>query len=202
MRKIFMRGLFTLAPICLTLALIIWLFGFLENMFSVPITAILGDNRYFPGLGVLFALVLIFIVGAFINTWMVKKLYAWGEEIVRRIPLVKTIYQSIHDVMKFFRADTPLKKARVVSIELAGTKLIGIVTREDFDDLPEGIGADEDVAVYLPMSYQIGGYMIIVPRSVLTPIDMNVDQAMRFLVTAGMLSLKRGSTPTSGSKPH
>ena len=100
MRKIFMRGLFTLAPICLTLALIIWLFGFLESMFSVPITAILGDNRYFPGLGVLCALILIFIVGAFINTWMVKKLYAWGEELVRRIPLEDhlSVHPRCHEI--------------------------------------------------------------------------------------------------------
>jgi uncharacterized membrane protein len=71
-------------------------------------------------------------------------------------------------------------------------RLIGFITREDFGDLPVGIGGDDAVAVYLPMSYQIGGFTTMVPRSAVQPVDMSIEQAMRFAVTAGMGEVKEG----------
>ena len=69
-------------------------------------------------------------------------------------------------------------------------RLIGFVTREDLSGLPKALGEDDRVAVYLPLSYQIGGYMLFMPRSALIPIDMSLEDAMRFSITAGM-STKR-----------
>jgi uncharacterized membrane protein len=58
--------------------------------------------------------------------------------------------------------------------------------RSDFADLPAGVGGPSEVAVYLPMSYGIGGYTVIVPRAAITPIDMSGEAAMKFLLTAGL----------------
>ncbi len=63
---------------------------------------------------------------------------------------------------------------------------LGFVTREVFDDLPLDPQADDPVAVYLPMSYQIGGYTLYLPRSALTPVDLPFEDAMRLAVTGGV----------------
>jgi uncharacterized membrane protein len=74
-------------------------------------------------------------------------------------------------------------------------RLVGFVTVENLGDFQ--IAAEEDcVAVYLPMSYQIGGYTVFVPRKLLTPLDMSLEEAMRFVVTAGV-----SRTPPSAPTP-
>ena len=191
MGKIFLRGLIAVAPIALTAAILIWLFGFLEATFRSPIEDIIGPKYYFPGLGILVALVFIFLVGLIINTWVIQRIYDWGEKQLTRIPLVKTLYGSITDLMSFFNAGKEKKEGRVVTIELAGTRLVGLVTREDFAGLPEGIAKDKDIAVFLPMSYQIGGYTVVVPRSMVNPVNMSVEEGMRFVVTAGAPGKKK-----------
>ena len=77
-------------------------------------------------------------------------------------------------------------KTVMVAIGDENTRLMGLVTRESFDDLPEGIGDDQTVAVYLPMSYQLGGFTIMVPKDKIHPVDMTVDRAMQFVLTAGV----------------
>jgi uncharacterized membrane protein len=76
----------------------------------------------------------------------------------------------------------------VVSVTLPGTqmRLLGFVTRRDFAGLPEGVGRPAEIAVYLPMSYQIGGYMLMLPREQAVPVEMSREEAMKFVLTAGL----------------
>jgi uncharacterized membrane protein len=85
---------------------------------------------------------------------------------------------------------------RVVTLTLPGTKwrLLGFVAREDFTDLPPGVGGAGEVAVYLPMSYQVGGYTVIVPRDSVSPVEMSREEAMKFILTAGLKSAAGPST--------
>ena len=83
---------------------------------------------------------------------------------------------------------------RGVSVRLPGQEFeqIGFVTREDFSSLPLEPTVDEPVAVYLPMSYQIGGYTLFLPRSCLTPVDLSFEDGMKLVVTG---AVTRDSTP-------
>jgi len=180
-----MRGLIAVAPIAITFAILIWLFTFLEDFIGGLLKDIIGPQFYFPGLGILLALVFIFFVGLIINTFLIQRLYEWGEKLLNRIPLVKTLYGSVTDLMSFFHKKDKSSEGRVVAIEYDNSRLLGLVTRENFDGLAEGIGKNDEIAVFLPMSYQIGGYTVIVPRSRVKPIDMSVEEGMRFVVTAG-----------------
>jgi uncharacterized membrane protein len=87
-----------------------------------------------------------------------------------------------------FSGDQESGMLQVVSVQYPGTqmKLLGFITRTDFSDLPQGVAGADDVAVYLPMSYQVGGYTVIVPRAQVTAIEMARDEAMRFVLTAGL----------------
>lgn len=197
MGKIFKRGLIAVAPLAVTIALILWLFNALEGIFSTPIKAIIGDQYYFSGLGILVALVLIFLIGTVINNWLIQKISTGFEALLTRIPLVKTLYNSVCEMMSYFKSKDAQKEGQVVIVEVAGMELIGLVTRETFDDLPSGLGKDGDIAVYLPMSYQIGGYTVILPKSKVKRISMSVEEGMRFAVTAGVLSQqKKNMTPS------
>jgi uncharacterized membrane protein len=88
---------------------------------------------------------------------------------------------------------------QVVSLSLPGNvRLLGFVTRADFSDAPPGIAAAGEVAVYLPMSYQVGGYTVLVPKSALTPVKMSREDAMKFILTAGLKSASPAIEPPGG----
>ena len=191
MKKIFIQGLVTLAPIVITIAIVVWLYDLLEAIFGAPLKAILGDKRYVQGLGLILALVTIFLVGILVNTWIVRKLHNLWDKIVARIPIVKTIYNAIFDLMKFFKGDKQLQAANVVAFTVGDIRMLGLVTREDFQDLSKDISKKGEVAVFLPMSYQIGGYMVLIPKEKLEPLPIPVEEAMRFIMTAGLLSSRK-----------
>ncbi len=187
-KRIFLRGLLAITPLAITVAVVIWLYDVIESAFSAIVRDLFGTEYYFPGLGILLALAFIFFFGVLINSWLIQKLYSYMEKILHKMPLIKTLYRSVTDLMSFFRSDSEISKSGVVMVELAGVRLLGLVTREVFDDLPEGIGKEDEVAVYLPMSYQIGGYTVMISRSKIHPVDMKVDHGLRYAVTAGIKS--------------
>ncbi|GAB4187923.1 MAG: DUF502 domain-containing protein [Simkaniaceae bacterium] len=197
MIKIFKRGLITLAPLAITLAVIFWLFGIFENIFRAPIQEIIGPENYFPGLSIILSITLIFIVGIFINTWLLRKFSEWGEKIIARIPLVKSLYGAVQDVLNYLQTKEKDFGHRVVRVEINGMAVLGFLTRNDFSDLPEGVGEKGEVVVYIPMSYQIGGYTVIVPKEKVQHIDMSVQAAMRLM----MIAIAQKSSSKKEEKP-
>ncbi|MCI0382284.1 MAG: DUF502 domain-containing protein [Chlamydiae bacterium] len=187
MGKIFKRGLIAVAPIALTLAIIIWLFGAMEKVFRIPLEWLIGEKYYFPGFGILVAFIVIFCVGAALNVYIVQKLTDWSDRVLMRIPFFKTFYNSVWDMMNYFKPKEK-EEGRVVVLEFDGVKVLGLITREDFENLPKGLAKEDEVTVFIPLSYQIGGITLLVPRSKVRPIDMTVEQGMRFMLTAGVLS--------------
>ncbi len=186
MGKIFIRGLLAITPLALTIALLVWIFSALEKAFSVPIKSFMGDY-YFPGLGILVALVFIFFIGTIINNFLIQKVYAWGERLLKKIPFIKTLYGAISDVTGFFHTSQKQKLGSVVTFDFQGIRGIGFVTREDFEGLPENLIQREEMAVYIPFSYQIGGFTFFIPKNKVKKLDMTVEEAMRFVLTAGIL---------------
>jgi uncharacterized membrane protein len=145
---------------------------------------------FFTGLGTAVGLVVILVVGILMNVWVVRKLFDWGERLVSRIPLIKSVYGAISDFLRFFsppqKGEEDLRQVVMVPAGYTGGSLLGFVTRRDWDQLPPDMADADTVAVYLPMSYQVGGYTVMFPRSALRPVGMSVEQAMRFVLTAGI----------------
>ena len=187
MKKIFLLGLKTIVPIALTIALVAWLFETLEGFFGYFVERLTGPSLYFPGLGLIIGIVFIFFVGILMNAWVAQQLYALGERILKKIPVIKSLYSAFTDLMGFFDANKrPKGSAVMVDMPQLGVRVIGFITRENFDDLPEGMQNEDEVLVYIPLSYQIGGFTTLLPRSRLTPLDMPVDRVMSFCLTAGV----------------
>lgn len=189
--RTFLTGLFVLLPIMVTLAVVMWLIGVAETVLGGFIKVLLPSNAYLPGMGLIVSLVLILVVGLLMQAIFFRELITWLEDQLERIPLIKTVYSAVKDLTGFFsRAGGGAKRfGQVVQVQIPGVpiRLLGFVTLEDLAGagLPTPPGEDT-VAVYLPMSYQIGGYTVLLPRSYLTPLDMGMEEAMRFLITAGL----------------
>jgi uncharacterized membrane protein len=185
--KRFVHGLIAILPIALTLYLIYWLATSAESILGAVIRYVIGD-AYVPGLGVLFGFLITLGIGVLLQLWLFRKVFSLGEALLQKIPGIKSLYGSIRDLVGFFDSskEKDFDKTVMVAIGDENTRLMGLVTRESFDDLPEGIGDDQTVAVYLPMSYQLGGFTIMVPKDKIHPVDMTVDRAMQFVLTAGV----------------
>lgn len=183
--KTLLTGFITLLPIVLTIYLLYWLSISSEAVLGNMLRYLLPQNTYFPGLGMFVGLMVIFIVGLMMNAYLVRKVFSLGEEILYRLPLIKSVYRAFRDFFDFF---SPSKEGlgQVVSVTLSGMELVGFVTQEDQQRLPPSFRDRDSVLVYLPMSYMVGGYTILVPRSDLRPLKMTRDEAMRFVLTAGI----------------
>ena len=192
--RLFFTGLAAVLPVTVTLYVLYWLGSTAESILGRGLRILVPNSLYWPGMGVVAGLVLVFGIGVSMKAWLFRKVFRWSERFIERIPLVKALYGAVRDLMIFFSGSNKKTMRKVVMVTIGNTplRLIGFITREDFANLPVGIGIDDTVAVYLPMSYQIGGFMAMVPRSAVQPIDMSIEQAMRFAVTAGMSEMKGG----------
>ena len=187
---IFLKGLAAILPVFVTLYLIIWIARTAENVLGGIIRFILPDSWYVPGLGLLLGVALIFCLGILLQAYLIRQLFVWSESLVQRIPLIKTVYSAVQDLMAFISGSNQRQASQVVLVRVSlgdtSARLMGLVTRQDWDGLPGNMGGEDEVAVYMPMSYQVGGYTLILPRKHLEPVDMGIDEAMRFALTAGM----------------
>ena len=134
-------------------------------------------------MGILAALIVILIIGAILNTWLTKKLVFCWERLVKKIPILKTIYFKVQDVFQFIAPKNENEYGKVVKVNFQGTEQIGIISQEVLDN--DKLGTTDNVAIYFPMSYQMGGYMALVPRMAAIPINMTIKEAMEFVITAG-----------------
>jgi len=195
--RIFVTGLLTLIPAVATLYLLVWLIGGIDRMFGKPLRWLMPDEDYLAGMGIIAAVALVFGVGLLMHGVLFRKIFRRVERAMLSVPLVRSIYGAMKDLLGLFgqHKDPALQ---VVSLTMPGTgwRVLGFVTRSDFADLPPGVGTPAEVAVYLPMSYQVGGYTVIVPREAIKPVEMSREDAMKFILTAG---LKTGDDPRKRS---
>ncbi len=186
--KLFLKGLAVVIPAILTLAILWWLAGGAERLLGGLLLRFLPQGWYLPGMGLVAGLAITMLIGLLSHVLLFQKLFTYGEEILNRLPLVKTIYTAIKDFVGYFSPESKEAMSKVVLVRLPGQEFeqIGFVTREDFESLPLQLTVTDPVAVYLPMSYQIGGYTLFLPRSAVTPLDMTFEEGMKLVLTGGV----------------
>src|SRR5258706_2521706 len=186
--KIFLTGVFTVLPVVATVYLVIWVISAVEGFLGSQLKLLIPDEHYHAGMGMLAAVIVIFAVALSMRPWISRQMMKLGESGLLGIPVIKVVNKPLRDLFGMFSGDQDSGLLQVVSVQYPGTqmKLLGFITRSDFSDLPQGVANADDVAVYLPMSYQVGGYNVVVPRSPITPVNLGRHEAMRFLLTAGV----------------
>jgi uncharacterized membrane protein len=188
-RKIF-AGLLAVLPILATIYLVYWGVTAIEGGLAALLALFLPEGAYRPGLGLVVGVVLILLAGILVETFVVRKLLGWFEKGIYKIPVIKIIYGAIRDLLSFVSRgkESGGGQAVWVSLGVGEFLVLGFVTRENLNEFSGDLR--DRVAVYLPMSYQIGGYTVIVPRSQVTPAGVSFEKAMRFVMTAGVMESK------------
>ena len=186
--RTFFTGLAVTLPVVATVYILVWLALATESTLDGLLRFVLPHVAYFPGMGVVLGVVLVFLVGLLMRAWVVRKIFGWTEALMYRVPLVKTVYGALRDFMNFLSRPQEQGLRQVVLVRLgdADLRVMGFVTRDDRAGLPPGMSEPGMIMVYLPMSYQIGGYTVLVPRASVQPVDMSFEEAMRFTLTAGL----------------
>ena len=192
--RLFLKGLATIIPIALTLLIVLWLAGLAEDGVGFLIKLILPASWYIQGMGLVGGIALVMAIGLLSQVWLFRKLIELGEGILERMPLVKSVFRATKDFVDYFSSEDGSGFGQAVMVRHPDLKIgvMGFVTREDFSELP--FGEEGEVAVYLPLSYQVAGYTIFVPREWLEPIDLPFEESVRLMLTAAMSR----RTPRSG----
>ena len=185
LNRLFLKGLIVVLPVTLTLYLLIAIATSAENVFGSLIKELVGPSLYFPGLGIFFAILVIIGIGILAGNFITGKIIRFATSQFERLPFLKAIYSPLKDLMSLFGGSghNDMKKVVLANFDKLGLRSIGLVTREEFSDLPEGAIAEDNITVYIPMSYMLGGFTTIVPRSSVTEIDMPVESALKLAVT-------------------
>lgn len=183
----FVQGLAALLPIAITLYLLYWLGTTSEQILGKGLRLLFPDRYYFTGMGIAAGVILALLTGIVLRLWIGRKLLQLGERALRTIPVVKTIYGAARDFTAFWTADKKMQHRQVVLVTLPqGQQLLGFITQREPGQVVPDLQGDNLVAVYLPMSYQIGGYTVYMPADQVRLTDMSVEDAMRVTLTAGM----------------
>ena len=184
--RILLKGLLTILPIGLTLYFVYWLGVTTESLLSGPLKLVLPTGFYRPGMGLIAGFIVLFAVGLLVNAYVVRRVLGFGESLVLRVPVVKTVYAALRDLTGLMKGGEGGRELeRVVLVRFGPARVLGFVTQENATIA--GIGSDASlVAVYLPMSYQIGGYTLYLPRERIEPTDLTVEAAMRIVLTGGL----------------
>ncbi len=183
--KLFLKGLIVVLPVTVTIYVLVLVATKAETVFGGFIKNILGPEQYVPGLGILLTFMAILGVGILVSNFITGRIINWAMEKFETFPLIKAIYKPLKDLMSLFAtgSENNMKKVVFVNFEHLGFKCIGLVTREEFSDLPVDSVGSNQIAVYIPMSYMLGGFTAIVDKKNVEALDIPVDRAFKLAIT-------------------
>lgn len=184
LNQIFFKGLIVVLPITLTFYLLYWASINVESIFGPLLSRLLGEWLYVPGLGILLSLAFIMLVGVLVSNYITGRVFTWITSILEKVPLIKAIYNPLRDLMGLIPGKSSdgsrLQRVVLVPLEPMGVKTLGLVTREALDELP----GKNLIAVYIPLSYMLGGITVLIEPSKVEKVDMPVDVALKLSVTS------------------
>jgi uncharacterized membrane protein len=183
LRRSFIAGFFVTVPLVISVAALVWIFGIIDG-FTAPLAArLLG--REVPGLGLLITLLVILVVGAVATNVIGRRVLARGEGWLMRVPVFRTIYAPVKQLVAAFSPDNEYGFKRVVMVDDPRRGLVmGFLTKEF--TLDRGRGAEALVAVYVPTNHLYLGDVAVYQRdSVFFP-DVSVEEGIRIFLTGGM----------------
>ena len=187
LRQVFFKGLIAVLPVALTIYLVVWLARAFESILGRGIKAIVPEEYYVPGLGVVTGILLIFAVGLMLEGWFTRQLWNLGERLLDRMPLVRAVFGAFKQVVSYVSSGSGPAGTHAVLVSLHGgeARMLGLVTRESLDFLDDPAHKD-DIAVLLPWSYQVGGITVFVPRSAVQRVNLSAQEALKLVLTGAV----------------
>jgi uncharacterized membrane protein len=141
-----------------------------------------------PGVGALFALLVLLLTGLLVTNLIGRRLVVWGEDLLNRIPLVRTVYGGVKSFAEsVFSQSNSFRQVVMVEYPRAGIWSIGFLTAENVPEISDKMG-EPHAAVYISAALNAtAGYLVIVPRRQVVALDMSVDEAMKMIITCGVV---------------
>jgi uncharacterized membrane protein len=183
LRRRFLTGFFVTVPLFISVAALVWIFGVVDGLTTPLYDRLLG--RPVPGLGMLSTVVAIMLVGVIATNVIGRRLLQRAEEILLHVPVFRTIYAPVKQLVIAFSPDNESGFKRVVLIEHATRGYtIGFLTKEFSVD--RGNGPEALIAVYVPTNHLYLGDIIICERNRAMFPDISVEEGIRIFLTGGM----------------
>lgn len=188
--RLFIKGLVVVLPVTVTIYVLVLVAMKAEGVFGGFLRSLVGPEFYVPGLGIAVTFLAILGVGVLVSNFITARIITWAIEKFESFPLVKAIYRPLNDLIGLFASndENKMKKVVMVNFEQLGARCLGLVTREEFGDLPEGTLPPNQIAVYIPMGYMIGGFVLMVDRDDVEEVDMSVETALKLSITGWVTS--------------
>ncbi len=193
MRQLFIRGLFSLVPILATVYVIYFLFTLLDNFLGRYIVAAFG--KPLPGIGLVTSIFLIFMTGFLVTNVIGVKLFAFIERMLNRIPIAPKIYFGVKQIIHAFSSQGKQMFNRVVLVEYPrkGIYVVGFMTGKCRGEIQEKI-ASGLVNVFIPTTPNpTSGMLVLVPEEELVILDMNVEDGLKLIISAGVVIPERST---------
>jgi len=182
-RRSFITGFFVTVPLVISVAAFVWIFRLVDGFVGPFYATWLG--RELPGLGILTTALIVLLVGAIATNVFGKRLLQTGEAYLLRVPVFRTIYAPVKQLVVAFSPDNEYGFKRVVLVEdRTRGFVLGFLTKEF--TVERGEGPEAMVAVYVPTNHLYLGDVVIMPREKAAYPDITVEQGIRIFLTGGM----------------
>ena len=183
LRRTFLTGIIVTVPLIVTLVTLVWIFQFVDAIATPVSTRVLG--RAVPGLGVLITGAVVLVVGVVATNVIGRRVLARAESWLLQVPVFKTIYAPVKQLVVAFSPGNEAGFKRVVLVEDGRRGLVmGFLTKEF--TLDRGQGPEQLVAVYVPTNHLYLGDVVVVPRAMAMYPDVTVEEGIRIFLTGGM----------------
>ncbi|GAB2465027.1 MAG: DUF502 domain-containing protein [Comamonas sp.] len=193
LRKWLLTGMLVIVPGVITVWVLSWIVGTLDQTLNIlpdrwQPDALLG--LHIPGFGVLLTLGILLAVGGIASNFVGRKLVSWGDALVSRIPVVRSIYSSVKQVSDTVFSDSgnAFRTAVLVQWPHPGMRTIAFVTGTPAAEVAQHLD-EEFVSVFVPTTPNpTGGYLVTVPKRDCVELSMSVDEALKYIVSMGVVA--------------
>ncbi|MGM0382325.1 MAG: DUF502 domain-containing protein [Thermodesulfobacteriota bacterium] len=193
LKNYFLTGLLVLLPIYITVKIILFLIKGMDAILRYIPPKYLPETYlqfYIPGLGLILVVIIILVVGLLTRNFIGGKIVRFGENIVNRIPFVRSLYTGVKQLMEafFIQKNDAFKRVGLLEYPRRGIYVLGFVTGESKGEVQSKTGKNM-INVFVPTSPNpTSGFYILIPEDDLIILDMSVEDAFKLIISGGMLS--------------
>ena len=193
MKRYFITGLLIWAPLGITIWVLSLILGMMDqSIMLLPIDwqprALLGFHL--PGVGALMTLLVVFVTGLLTTNFIGQRLVRWWEALLHRIPVVRSVYQSVKQISDtvFSPSGQAFRQAVLVQYPRPGSWTIGFLTGTPGGEIATHLG-NNMVSLYVPTTPNpTSGFFLMVPKTDVVELDMSVEDALKYLISMGVVS--------------
>lgn len=185
LKTVFLTGIVVTVPLIITLYVLWGFFNFLDGFLSPLLTRMIG--HHIPGLGLLSAILIIFIMGLITTNVIGQRLFRWGEGKLLKIPIFKSIYLAVKQLFDAFSPEnkTAFKQVVLVEFPKKGSYSIGFLTT--ISTLKKEDGEEEQLySVYIPTNHIYFGQFALFKKNEIMFPDLTIEEGVRIIISGGM----------------